>query len=145
MRRSPILFAIGLAAAAGACSGDRGPSGLDDRTYVTVMSDLLRFDQSRRARPRPPLPALSADSLAKDTTWKVARRADSLVQEAKDSASRAAILAKHGVTEMQLEATVRRLVDDTKRARALWDSVVRRAAEPVAPSANLTADSLSGS
>lgn len=119
----PVL--VGLAA----CGGS-SPGVISDAAYVTVMADLMTFDLIRRARPTPPLPATAFTVLGTqppDTSWKIQRRADSLATARKDSISRDSILVLHGVTEAQLEAKVRSLVEDTKRARALWDSISNKA------------------
>lgn len=129
-RRFRLAALVPLLAGLAACGG--GSSGvMSDATYVRVMADLMTFDLIRRARPVPPLPATAfapvLGTQPPDTTWKIQRRADSLAGARKDSLSRDSILVLHGVTEAALEAKVRSLVDDTKRARALWDSISSKA------------------
>lgn len=114
-----------------ACDRGATASRVPDATYVRVMGDLLRLDQARRSRPVPPWPGPAVGRLSTDTSWKAARQTESLKVVRADSAARAEVLARHGVTEAQLEATATALVDDTRRARTLWDSITKRAAQPL--------------
>ncbi|MDX2183627.1 MAG: hypothetical protein SFW08_06580 [Gemmatimonadaceae bacterium] len=129
-RRALLLPALVAVAVLTAC-GRGGPGVISDATYVRVMADLMTFDLIRRARPVPPLPATAfapvLGTQVPDTSWKIQRRTDSLAIARKDSLSRDSILVLHGVSEADLEAKVRSLVDDTKRARALWDSISSKA------------------
>lgn len=123
---------VWLVAASLVACGDSTPSGrLPDATYIAVMGDLLRLDQARRSRPVPPWPGPAVGRLSSDTSWKAARRGESLKVFRADSAARAEVLATHGVTEAQLEATAMALVDNTQRSRVLWDSITKRASQPL--------------
>lgn len=127
--RIPLTIAV-LVVGLAACD-DRptvaGASPLPEATYMNAMADLLQLDQARRSRPSPgwagPLPG----RLSTDTAWKAIRRGESLAVLRADSAARAAVLARHGVTEAQLEATAVALAGDPKRARIVWDSIATRA------------------
>lgn len=133
--RFPTCALAALILVAGACGG-RSPAAaapLADEAYINAMADLLRLDQARRSRPTPAWPAPAAGRLSTDTAWKAARRAESLKVVRADSAARAAVLTRHGVTEAQLEATAIALTEQTRRARLVWDSITTRAARQRAP------------
>jgi hypothetical protein len=123
--RAAVLAVSIVACRDGAPAGERP---LADEPYMNAMADLLRLDQARRSRPSPAWPGPVAGRLSTDTSWKVERRAESLQVVRADSAARAEVLARHGVTEAQLEATAVALAGAPKRARIVWDSIATRAA-----------------
>lgn len=131
MRRTAIACLLVLSACRPSA---RRAAPLDDATYAAVLTDLMRIELARRARPPVPTPAPVPGRLSTDTSWKVARAEDSLRTARRDSVARADVLTRHGVTVAQLEATARALSKAPARARAVWDSVTRRASGPRQPS-----------
>lgn len=133
------MLLLGLLAAA-ACGGARsGPTPVADSTYVAVMGELLRLDRTRRTSPMPVRPMPPTNGTAKDSAKAdsalAAWRADSLAREVADSAARAAVLVRYGVTLETLEATARVLAGDTKRGRTMWERIQQRSSETPADSA----------
>lgn len=129
-----VLVAAVVAAIAACRPASQGPAPLDDSTYTTVMADLMRVELTRRTRQLPPPPVAVPGRLSTDTAWKSQRTEDSVRNLRRDSLARADVLRRHGVTAAQLEATARALAQAPARARAVWDSVSKRANGPRPPS-----------
>ena len=93
-----VIVLVTLGTAAG-CRGSQLATGISDSTYVAVMADLKRVQNT---------PGM-------DSAWRAARR-DSILQS-------------RGLTPAQLEAAARQLAQNPGRAQTVWQAVERRAAD----------------
>ena len=97
--RHLLLIALVLLGTAAGCRGSQLTDGIGDSTYVAVMADLKRVQNT---------PGM-------DSGWRAARR-DSILQS-------------RGLTPAQLEAAAKQLAQNPSRAQTVWQAVERRAAD----------------